>query len=250
VNWITAGALGEGTLLPLWKNGCEMSELESYVGAQWDTAKIGWYRDAIGGLWDEIGQLQFQFLVAQGLVPANYMLDIGCGSLRGGVHAIRYLEPGHYYGFDSHRELIDAGLTHELSSNEAATRRPKLWQTSTFEISAEAPPFEFAIAVSVFTHLPLNIICLCLARVRPALALNGQLFATFFENNLGLAHTEPIRHPSPEGGFETYFARDPYHYTFSTLKWVGEQLDYRVDYIGDWNHLRDQKMLSFRRVRQ
>ncbi len=33
---------------------------------------------AIGGRWEEIGRLQFDFLVAEGLMPAHTLLDIGC----------------------------------------------------------------------------------------------------------------------------------------------------------------------------
>ena len=40
---------------------------------------------AIGGLWDQMGQHQFDFLKKKGLKPQHKLLDIGCGSLRGGV---------------------------------------------------------------------------------------------------------------------------------------------------------------------
>ena len=29
------------------------------------------------------------------------LIDIGCGALRGGVHFVRHLDPGHYFGMDS-----------------------------------------------------------------------------------------------------------------------------------------------------
>ena len=51
-----------------------------------------WHREAVGGLWDEMGRLQFDFLVAQGLQPHHKMLDIGCGSMRGGRHFVNHLE--------------------------------------------------------------------------------------------------------------------------------------------------------------
>ncbi len=41
---------------------------------------------AVGGMWEEIGRLQFVFLVEKGLQPHHEMLDIGCGTLRGGRH--------------------------------------------------------------------------------------------------------------------------------------------------------------------
>jgi hypothetical protein len=64
------------------------------------------HRDYIGGMWEEIGRLQFNFLRQQGLTPSHCLLDIGCGALRGGVHFITYLEPGHYLGLDKEKTLI------------------------------------------------------------------------------------------------------------------------------------------------
>ena len=72
------------------------------------------HRAYVGGLWEEIGQLQFDFLVEQGLRPSHCFLDIACGSLRGGVHFIRYLEPGHYLGLDREPKLIELGVQEEL----------------------------------------------------------------------------------------------------------------------------------------
>jgi len=53
---------------------------------------------AVGGLWREIGQLQFRLMVDEGLTPRHRLLDVGCGSMRGGVHFIRHLDAGHYVG--------------------------------------------------------------------------------------------------------------------------------------------------------
>jgi hypothetical protein len=41
----------------------------------------GDHQSVIGGLWDEVGQLQHDFLVAHGLQPTHRLLDVGCGSL-------------------------------------------------------------------------------------------------------------------------------------------------------------------------
>ena len=49
------------------------------------------HREFIGGMCDEIGPLQIQFLERNGLTPHSTLLDIGCGSLRLGVHAAEYL---------------------------------------------------------------------------------------------------------------------------------------------------------------
>jgi cyclopropane fatty-acyl-phospholipid synthase-like methyltransferase len=67
-----------------------------------------WHREAIGGNWDKIGKLQFDFLLKMGLKPDNYLLDLGCGSLRGGVLFIPYLEDKHYYGVEKETRLLEA----------------------------------------------------------------------------------------------------------------------------------------------
>lgn len=68
------------------------------------------HRDYVGGLWDEIGQLQFSFLLDKGLQPDSFLLDIACGSLRLGVKAIPYLRPSHYLGIEKESGLVKAGL--------------------------------------------------------------------------------------------------------------------------------------------
>ena len=73
------------------------------------------HRQYVGGYWDEIGRLQFEYLVSQGLRPHHYLLDIACGALRAGIHFIPYLEPGHYLGIDKEADLIQAGTEKELN---------------------------------------------------------------------------------------------------------------------------------------
>ena len=62
--------------------------------------KRDWHRAAVGGRWEEIGRLQFDFLVRQGLMPEHFFLDVGCGSWRGGVHFVDYLLSHRYFGVD------------------------------------------------------------------------------------------------------------------------------------------------------
>jgi len=45
--------------------------------------KAAGHRRYVGGMWEEIGQLQFDYLVSQGLRPEHVFCDVACGSLRG-----------------------------------------------------------------------------------------------------------------------------------------------------------------------
>jgi hypothetical protein len=67
----------------------------------------GNHRDVVGGLWNEVGKLQFHYLVAHGLMPSSALIDIGCGCLRGGVHFIAYLDQDRYFGLDLNNSLLD-----------------------------------------------------------------------------------------------------------------------------------------------
>jgi cyclopropane fatty-acyl-phospholipid synthase-like methyltransferase len=207
-----------------------------------------WYRDAVGGLWEELGKLQIEFLVGQGLLPQNYLLDIGCGSLRGGIHFIQYLEPEHYFGIDKNKELLDAGRI-ELHNNNLIHKNPKLVQMENFEFLNLNQKFDYALAQSVFTHLTLNDIIKCLMNVEKVFNQSGKFYATFFENKRGKFYLEPLMHPKSDGpDFATYFDQDPYHYDFETFEWICEGTKLKAEYIGDWNHPRDQKMMVFTKM--
>lgn len=38
----------------------------------------GMHREPVGGMWEEIGRLQFDFLIQNGLKPDHKLLDVGC----------------------------------------------------------------------------------------------------------------------------------------------------------------------------
>ncbi len=105
-------------------------------------------------MWDEIGKLQFDFLVERGLRPDHYLLDIGCGSLRGGVHFIRYLSEGHYFGVEKEESLLEAGRSVELKRYALEEKEPQLFAVDDFDLSAlpSQVEFDFMLAQSVFTH--------------------------------------------------------------------------------------------------
>lgn len=206
-------------------------------------ASVEWHREAVGGLWDEIGQLQFNFLVSQGLKPTDYLLDVGCGSLRGGVHFIRYLDKGHYFGIDKDPKLLEAGKNIELVRYKLADKAPNLVQMEDFNFASLGVEFHYAIAQSVFTHLPLNSIIRCIMNVEKVLLPGGKIFATFFENPDGKFNLEPI-YQSKVGGY-TFFDKDIFHYDFHTFEFICEGTRLEVEYIGEWNHPRGQKIMVF-----
>lgn len=201
----------------------------------------GVHRKKVGAYWNEIGQLQFDFLVQQGLTPQSHLLDVGCGSLRGGLHFIRYLEPGNYYGIDVDSALVKAGLEHELPAAGLTDRLPpaNLHVTDRFACNFGVK-FQFALAQSVFTHLPLNHIRLCLYRVAKVMPPGGRFYATFFEAPADEPFDKPFKKRYPE--------QDPFQYRPEDLAWAAGVAGWRFRNLGEWGHPRGQRMAEYRRV--
>jgi hypothetical protein len=207
-----------------------------------ETYSQTWHRNAVGGMWDQIGRLQFEFLVFQGLKPCHNFLDVGCGSLRGGIHFINYLEKQRYFGVDKDASILRAGRDFELTQ-ALRNKQPNLVQLAKFDFSVLGVRFDFALAQSVFTHLAISDIVTCLHNIRGVLADGGKFFATFFEVPAHRSFLEPLTHHP--GKITTFHNRDPYHYYFRAIEEVSHSNRLAVKYLGDWNHPRSQKMLVF-----
>lgn len=192
--------------------------------------KLG-HREHIGGRWEEIGALQFEFLLRQGLKREHYYLDIACGALRGGVHVIPYLDPGHYLGIEKEALLVEMGLREELGAELAEQRKPQIVISSTFEFAKLTERPDFALAQSLFSHIPVEAIELCLTNLRPVLADGGVVFATFNEVD------EPV--PNPTAAHDWGHFR----YTRDAMRSVAEGCGWQFQYIGDWGHPRGQRMM-------
>jgi SAM-dependent methyltransferase len=190
-----------------------------------------------------MGTLQLEFIVSQGLEPHHTFLDVGCGCLRAGVHFLKYLDEGKYYGIDAQQWLLDAGLREEVPRYGLSGRTLHLLCGDDFQLENFGVLFDFGIAQSVFTHQTWNTILRCLSNVHNVLKPDGRFYASFFEDPDGTHVTTPISH-SP-GGITTFPDRDPFHYIFETFVALGKRTNLDVTYIGDWNHPRAQKMLCF-----
>src|ERR1700761_941027 len=111
------------------------------------------HRAYVGGLWETLGTLQFRFMIEQGLEPHHVLLDVACGSLRGGVRFIPYLERGGYLGIEMQQRLIDIGIEKELGRKLYTLKRPEFVTSDRFEFDQFSMQPDFAIAQSLFSHL-------------------------------------------------------------------------------------------------
>ncbi|MDH3264353.1 MAG: class I SAM-dependent methyltransferase [Paracoccaceae bacterium] len=217
-------------------------KFNNYDDPRWVARNVrkGKHREAIGGLWDKLGNLQFECLTANGLKPEHKLLDIGCGALRLGALAVPYLMPGNYYGTDINKELFVTGWEKEIDQKE---RLPIGNMTVDNDFSFDGVPkdIDFAIANSVFTHLPINHLRRCLLRIGKFPRLKNFFFTVFLVPEGG---DVTARIPQ-KGGIVSYDYRDPFHCTRSDIDYVAKEAGYSVSEY-DWEHPRNQKMFLAR----
>ncbi len=212
-----------------------------YAGYQAKPEKQS-HRGFVGGHWEEMGQKQLDWLTGHGLEPQHRFLDVGCGSLRAGRRLLDYLDPGNYYGIDINPTLIDAGYEHELDDRQRA-RLPIEHLRATDRFDADfGVSFDMAIAQSVFTHLSLNNMRLCLHRVAKVLRPGAKFYVTFFQRP---PHRD-VDYFSPN--FPKFTERNPYSYYKQDMRWVAQRAPWRFDYIGEWGHPMKQQMVVYTRT--
>ena len=207
----------------------------------------GRHRRRAGQLWEEMGQLQLDFMVAQGLQPGSKLLDVGCGPLRAGVRFVEYLEPGNYYGIDVNESLLDAGYDVELSEElRSKLPRENLRQTDRFDCDFGVE-FDFAIAQSLFTHISLSDVRLCLFRVGRAMKPGGRFYTSFFEAPADFP-LDGVLHGDVSNKRNKYTERNLFWHWPGDLEWASSFGPWKFRYIGDWNHPREQMIAEFTRT--
>ncbi len=211
-----------------------------------DKLKDSNHRAFVGGMWDEIGQLQFDYMVSKGLSPSDRFIDVACGSMRGGRFFIRHLEAQHYYGFDLVRDLIDAGLKHEIEPLGllGKVNFDNLVAAEGFAFPPQWRGIDSGIALSLFTHLTLNSIALCLSNLGAVMKDKAKFYATIF-------HVTESQQMTPQDhldGITTFLCQDPYHYTRADMDYLAAKTGWRVEAIEEFGHPRGQSMVVFQKL--
>ncbi|PWW00234.1 methyltransferase family protein [Hoeflea marina] len=141
-----------------------------------DKSPIGRRHADVGPLevWAERRQFQLDFLRRFGLAPVHRLLDLGCGTLRGGIPLIAYLQPGHYTGLESRTETL-AEARQELAESGLTDRRPTLLHVvSLADIHLENRQ-DYIWAFSVMIHFTDAVLEDALSLVSRSLADGGML---------------------------------------------------------------------------
>lgn len=141
------------------------------------------YRSWVGppDTYDLRASMQVSLLLAAGLRETDQLVEVGCGSLRAGRMLIPYLLPGHYFGIEPTRWVVEEGIEHELGEDILRIKRPSFRFVDDFSAAGFGVEFDFALAQSVFSHTYPDMTLAGLSGISKALAPNGKLFANFVE---------------------------------------------------------------------
>ena len=217
-----------------------MPDMNRYLNRTQISEKVSLkkHRQVVGGLWEEIGELQLNALKSVGLRTESTLLDAGCGSLRAGHLAIDYLRAGHYWGFDYNEPLITAGYANELNDEQ----RLKCPVENLFEHDITQPiplnrTFDFALAFSIFTHLSFQATRIGLANLAAIIGDDGILVATFFI----VDDKKPDIFQQSEA-ITTYSDKDPFHFSLEDINMMLNECGLKGQALTQFKHPRSQQI--------
>ncbi|GMP60697.1 hypothetical protein CsSME_00023451 [Camellia sinensis var. sinensis] len=127
------------------------------------------------------GRDVFEFLAdSVHLSPDARVLEIGCGTLRVGLHFIRYLNPGHFHCLERDELSLMAAFRYELPSQGLLHKRPLIVKGEELEFSKfGSGMYDLIYASAVFLHIPDKLVWVGLERLANKLKpYEGRIFVS------------------------------------------------------------------------
>lgn len=149
---------------------------ETHAGGPWLVANA---HRLVGGESELMGPWQLKLLKELGLRPQDTLLDMGCGTLRGGLQFIPYLEPGNYTGVEPNKYLLIEGRQ-LLAESDLLSRQPTLQRLAEFQSGEKK--FDWILTQSVLNHLDRDGVLGVIKIVAASLAPGGRWVTTYLLN--------------------------------------------------------------------
>lgn len=127
-------------------------------------------------LWEMKRDFQISFLRNIGLKPEHQLMDFGCGTLRGGLPLIQYLDTGNYSGIEVRQQVLDEGIL-ELNESGLTHKNARLEHVTDLSQHELGVRYDVIWAFSVLIHLEDNILGEVLDFVSRHLSEKGVFYA-------------------------------------------------------------------------
>ena len=140
------------------------------------------YREWVGPAhhYDANAAMQFCYATFLGLRENHSMLDIGCGSLRGGRLFISYLLPNKYCGVEPEKWVVEKAIQNEIGQDLINIKKPRFYHSDDLNLSTFGESFDFILAQGVFTHAPAIDIKKCLNNASMVMKKDAIFAANYF----------------------------------------------------------------------
>ena len=132
---------------------------------------------------DEMGEHQFDVMKQVGVKKTSDVLDIGCGSMRGGKFLLDYLGAGKYHGIEPNEPLLKKGLFAEVDEALVREKTPKFRFNDNFELAVFGKEFDFVLAQAIFAHAAPQQIETCLRSAHEALVSGGKFIFSYLQGD-------------------------------------------------------------------
>ncbi|MCL7022030.1 hypothetical protein MKW94_001711 [Papaver nudicaule] len=128
------------------------------------------------------GRDVFEFLAESSkLIPGSRVLEIGCGTLRVGLHFIRYLDSQHFHCLERDELSLIAAFRYELPSQGLLHKRPLILKGEDMDFTRFGSDvvYDLIYASAVFLHMPDNLVWVGLERLSGKLKpFDGRIFVS------------------------------------------------------------------------
>ncbi|KAG2694961.1 hypothetical protein I3843_08G167100 [Carya illinoinensis] len=127
------------------------------------------------------GRDVFEFLAQSAhLMPDSHVLEIGCGTLRVGLHFIRYLNPEHYNCLERDELSLMAAFRYELPSQGLLYKRPLIVKGEDMDLTKFSEVvYDLIYASAVFLHMPDTLVWVGLERLATKVKpYDGRIFVS------------------------------------------------------------------------
>ncbi|PKA60396.1 hypothetical protein AXF42_Ash008456 [Apostasia shenzhenica] len=131
------------------------------------------------------GRDVFEFLASSvALQPSDLVLEVGCGTLRVGLHFIRYLDTGHFRCLERDELSLLAAFRYELPSQGLLHKRPLILRGEDMDFSrlGDDSSLDLIYASAVFLHIPDQLVWVGLERL--AVKLKPRKGRIFMSHNM------------------------------------------------------------------
>lgn len=130
-------------------------------------------------MWRKKRAFQINFLKKHGLQPHHRLIDVGCGTLRGGIPIIDYLDAENYTGLDV-REMVLEEARMELVESGLEHKQPRLALSDDFDSLELGAPFDYVWGYAVLIHMTDDISAACMRMVSRHLRVGGRFYANVY----------------------------------------------------------------------